>query len=260
MAIIDNYSKEELNNIVCNSYSIAEVIDKLGYSTKNGRNSNTIKKRLQKYNIDTSHFKTVSPIIRTRDEIFQNNSGATQNTVRRWFKKENVDYKCSICGQEPIWNGQPLIMILDHKNGNKNDHRLENLRYVCPNCNQQLVSTGFKGYVYNENGLKIKHTSKTDKAKYFCIDCGTPISRGATRCKPCSYINRRKDPIDKKNKSVFSINRDKLKSEIRKKPFLQIGKDYGVSDNAIRKWCKKLNLPYKSKDIKKYSEEEWKNI
>lgn len=186
MAIIDNYTKEELCDIVKNSFSISEVIDKLGYSTKNGRNSDTIKKRLQKYNIDTSHFRSVSPVIRTREEIFQNNSGASQKTVKSWFKKENVNYECSICGQKPIWNGQPLIMILDHKNGNKNDHRLENLRYVCPNCNQQLSSTGFKGYIYNENGLKIKHTSKTDKAKNFCIDCGKPITLQAKRCLECN--------------------------------------------------------------------------
>lgn len=34
-------------------------------------------------------------------------------------------------------------------------------------------------------------------------------------------------------------------------------KKHGVSDNAIRKWCKKYNLPYKKKDIKSYSDEEW---
>ena len=45
--------------------------------------------------------------------------------------------KCSICGQQPKWNGKPLIMILDHINGNHRDDRLENLRWVCPNCNYQ---------------------------------------------------------------------------------------------------------------------------
>ena len=32
---------------------------------------------------------------------------------------------------------------------------------------------------------------------------------------------------------------------------------YGVSDNAIRKWCDSENLPRKSKEIKSYSDEEW---
>lgn len=35
---------------------------------------------------------------------------------------------------------------------------------------------------------------------------------------------------------------------------------YGVTDNAIRKWCISENLPSKKKDIKLYSEEEWNNL
>ena len=33
--------------------------------------------------------------------------------------------------------------------------------------------------------------------------------------------------------------------------------DYGVSDNAVRRWCKQYKLPYKIKDIKYYTDEEW---
>jgi len=32
---------------------------------------------------------------------------------------------------------------------------------------------------------------------------------------------------------------------------------YGVSDNAIRKWCDSENLPRKKAQVKSYSEEEW---
>ena len=51
--------------------------------------------------------------------------------------------------------------------------------------------------------------------------------------------------------------RNVLKQLIRTTSFLQIGKIFNVSDNAIRKWCKSLNLPHKSKDIKSISDEEW---
>ena len=47
MAIIDKYSKEELENIVKNSYSLSEVITKLGYVTRSGSNNETVKKRLE---------------------------------------------------------------------------------------------------------------------------------------------------------------------------------------------------------------------
>lgn len=41
---------------------------------------------------------------------------------------------------------------------------------------------------------------------------------------------------------------------------VSIGKKFGVSDNAIRKWCKAVNLPTRKKEIDNYSDEEWNNI
>ena len=54
--------------------------------------------------------------------------------------------------------------------------------------------------------------------------------------------------------------REELKQLIRITPFTTIGKQFGVSDNAIRKWCKKYNLPQKASEIKKYTDEEWFNL
>ena len=56
------------------------------------------------------------------------------------------------------------------------------------------------------------------------------------------------------------IEREELKHLIRSKPFTQIGKDFGVSDNAVRKWCDKYNLPRRVIDIKKYTDEEWEKV
>lgn len=77
MAIIDNYSKEELIDIINNSFSHKEVLDKLGYATHSGSNYITLKKWIKKYNIDISHFKLLSPIKRTEDNIFIEKSTAS---------------------------------------------------------------------------------------------------------------------------------------------------------------------------------------
>lgn len=45
---------------------------------------------------------------------------------------------CSICNQIPIWNGQPMIMILDHIDGIADNWIVDNIRLVCPNCDSQL--------------------------------------------------------------------------------------------------------------------------
>ena len=69
-----------------------------------------------------------------------------------------------------------------------------------------------------------------------------------------------RENISQKNRKVNRCSRDELKKLIRILPFTQIGKKFGVSDNAIRKWCDYYNLPRRVKDIKAISDEDWNNI
>ena len=85
----------------------------------------------------------------------------------------------------------------------------------------------------------------------YCIDCGTKISFGSTRCNKCNGL---------KNRKVNRPDREELKQLIKTLPFTKIGEMFGVTDNAIGKWCKKENLPYRKIDIEHYTEEDWKNI
>jgi hypothetical protein len=45
--------------------------------------------------------------------------------------------KCSECPCESIWNGKPLVMQVDHKDGNSDNNMPENVRLLCPNCHTQ---------------------------------------------------------------------------------------------------------------------------
>lgn len=177
--LIDLYSKEELEQIVKQSKSYKEVIDKIGYSTHSGSNSKTVKNRIEKYCIDTSHFNSKERKKRCIENIFIENSDCTQAVLRRhYILIANSEYVCSICGQEPYWHGKELTLILDHINGNNKDDRFENLRWVCPNCNQQLETTGYK---------KVR-TGNKQKKKYYCIDCGEEMCTNSKRCDTCSKI------------------------------------------------------------------------
>lgn len=141
---MDLLSQEEFVQLIADSHSFAEVLGKMGYS-KSGSIMNTLKTRIEKYGCSTEHFTRKTPINRTPENTFIENSTAAQRTVRDWYLKgEYTLYECSICGQPPIWNKKPLSLTLDHINGKNTDDRLENLRWVCPNCDRQLDTFGSK--------------------------------------------------------------------------------------------------------------------
>ena len=143
-AKIDTFTDEEFKVIVAESKSMTDISTKLGYAAKSGSNYTRIRKRIDELGLSTDHFALGNkrPIKRNVENIFIENSTADQKTLRKWyFEGKYTEYKCSICGQEPMWQGKELTLILDHINGHNKDDRLENLRWVCPNCNMQLPTT-----------------------------------------------------------------------------------------------------------------------
>lgn len=58
------------------------------------------------------------------------------------FLSDSRGHACSVCGTSD-WRGQPLVLILDHIDGNASDNSISNMRLVCPNCDSQLPT--FKG-------------------------------------------------------------------------------------------------------------------
>jgi hypothetical protein len=93
--------------------------------------------------------------------------------------------------------------------------------------------------------------------KELCTICGVNYKYAeADMCIECwNNLNNRFI----KNTNIERPSREVLKEKIRTRSFLQVGKEYGVSDNAVRKWCKFYGLPFKSCDIKSLSDDEWNN-
>ena len=237
MSYISECDLNLLKQYVKESNSIKELQIKLGYSPNSGV-SRTIKDYCQKQNISLEHFTSLSKekIKRTEENVFCINSTASQKVLRNFYIKGNyTEYKCSICGQDPFWNGKELTLTLDHINGINTDDRLENLRWVCPNCDRQLDTFCSK----NNRKERINKAKKT-----YCIDCGKEISHNSQRCMECEKKRIRKV---KNRPTAEELNNILLQN---KGNFSKVGKLFNVSDNTIRKWCKSYNLSYHSKDYK----------
>lgn len=102
-----------------------------------------------------------------------------------------------------------------------------------------------------EKQQKTKLQKKIEIEANHCIDCGKIIDNRSQRCEDCEH---------KRQRRAEWPQRDELKKLIRSKSFCAIGKQFNVSDNAIRKWCKNYNLPTKKSKIKKYSDKEWEEV
>lgn len=203
-------------------------------------------------------------------------------------------HKCECCGNTQ-WLKQPITLEIHHKNGNKCDNTLDNLILLCPNCHSYTDNYGSKNKKHKveisddelaqalmnhftireallslrmsdaganytrarkimaEKHISLKSKKHKDKEN-FCIDCGASIYPESIRCIEC------KKKFQKAQSAQSEISREELKQLIRSKPFVQIGQMYGVTDNAIRKWCKNHNLPRTKSEINKFTDEEWLNI
>lgn len=222
-----------MSKIVAESFSFVEVLSKLGYSTKGGNNNATLKNRLEYYGISTEHFTHKSSKRNwTDEEIFCEDSKASQPTLRRAYKNKTTDsYKCAVCGLEPFWNGKPLVLTLDHKNGKNRDNRYENLRWICPNCDRQSDTYGMK--------------NKKNLQKNVILFSGSDANKDI-------HNNRQI------KQEIEIPNRQELKDKLWElKNYTQVANHYNVSPTQIRRWCRKYDLPATINIIKHTSKNGW---
>lgn len=228
-----NWNVEEIKEAIKNSTTFSDVLRKLNIPIV-GNNSKTLKRIIKEYNLDCSHFTGRAKIYKTNyveaKEYFNNNKFIKTHQLKKKLLKENIkENKCEICGLTE-WLGKPLTIQLHHINGNNSDNSLGNLQMLCPNCHSQTDS--YCG------------AANTNIVKKYCKDCGREVLKTSTYCPICSAKHKRK--VNRPTKEELLLNFKELKN------ICKIGELYNVSDNAVRRWLKYYNLPFKTKDLKNY--------
>lgn len=215
--------KEVLTKLVKESTSLAQILNYFGLCNK-GRNSSTLKKRLQKDCIDFSHIRL--GINSNKNRAFDKNKIDLKKVLvkdshrsiykfkKRLISEKLLEEKCQECGLKNEWNGRHLTLQIDHINGISNDNRLENLRFLCPNCHSQTST--FAG--------------KSNKKLNNCLICEKQIKNKSKYCRYCKLPK-----VEKPSKKV-------LQKMIWKIPTSQIAKNYQVSDTTVKNWCKHYEI------------------
>lgn len=129
--------KKQFIKICSESDSMAKACSKLGlhfntfkkYALKFGcYNPNQSGKGINKKH--TSKIK-LKDILEGKHPSYQ-----TYKLKNRLIKSGIKKNECEECGIKD-WNGKPLMIELDHIDGDSNNHKLENLKMLCPNCHSQ---------------------------------------------------------------------------------------------------------------------------
>jgi 5-methylcytosine-specific restriction endonuclease McrA len=140
---------EEMTSVVESCKNFSELLRKLELPT-GGATRASLKLRLKKDSISTGHFITDNTgrhfdysmtVEECMKVIFVKNSTASPNRVKRYIRKYGlIKYDVCRCGQPNVWNGIPLTMQLDHKDGNNKNNLMSNLQFLCPNCHTQTLT------------------------------------------------------------------------------------------------------------------------
>ena len=186
---------------------------------------------LDKYGIayHTLPIRLIQEKIPLKDILVENSTYQSSKLKKRLIEEGIKKEHCEICGQGNTWNDKLLVLQLDHINGIHTDNRLENLRIVCPNCHTQTDT----------------FCTRKLKQHNYCKDCGKEISPKSTWCPECALKHNRVHKVSPSDKP----SKEELLQLIKEKPFTEIGRLYGVTDNAIRKWCKRMGLPSTKREL-----------
>jgi transposase-like protein len=228
------YSEAQAREAIAASQSYSEALRRLGMRAAGG-NHRTIRRYAEEvWQIPVDHFDADAARHGWRrrpvplEDVLVEASTYQRGLLKERLFGEGLKHRsCELCGQGEIWHGRRMALILDHVNGVADDNRLENLRIVCANCNATLDT-------------HCGRNSRLPRSERACLACGSSFAPRTARQRYCSRACGQRAPRRRgPQPAMRRVPRppyEQLLAEIAALGYLAVGRKYGVSDNAIRKW------------------------
>lgn len=161
--------KKKIENALKNTNTMAAAARGLGINYK------TFRKYAEEFKLFKPNQSGKGDFHLELDRIFKNEAKVKSVYLKERLLAENLlQYECSKCHIKE-WNGEHLVLELDHINGNHDDNEFKNLRLLCPNCHSQTET--FRGRknknisrISNEE-IKLKF-EKSNNISQLCINLG----------------------------------------------------------------------------------------
>ena len=224
--------RERVTAALAGSASISEVLRRLGLSAASGNyigfHAACARFGLKPPDVTAAHVATLAPfrkVARPLAEILVENSPhqSRADIKKRLIGLKLLDERCYVCQLGPWWNGARLSLQLDHKNGVRNDNRLENLRLLCPNCHSQTPT--FSG----------KARRARAKERITCPKCGSKKTTTSGACRTCAGRARR----GRFTKASWPADAELL-AEVRGTSYSAAARRLGVSPTAVHNRVKRI--------------------